>query len=185
MVPRAMRGYSAGPSSIVDNGYEWICVHCLFVPPNPPAQQPAPNPTAKQPTPQDPESEPNPDHPQDPDSARQKVRVVFDSASTFRGKALNDALLAGPVLYNQLPAVLIKFREGAFAFPAGIEAMFSRIRLTEEDAKYHRFLFQDRNSDVVNVYQMDRLTFGECSPSVAIYTLRRTGRDHGEDRPKC
>ena len=110
-----------------------------------------------------------------------KVRIVFDSAAPFRGKSLNDALLTGPVLQNSLAAVLIRFREGAVAFTADIEAMFSRIRLREADARLHRFLFQDPDSDIIDVYQMDRLTFGDkCSPFVAIHTLRRTALDYGE-----
>ena len=53
--------------------------------------------------------------------------------------------------------------------------MFSRIRLTKEDARYHRFLMTDPETGRVEVFQMDRLTFGDGkSPFVAMVTLHRT-----------
>ena len=70
-----------------------------------------------------------------------KLRVVFDSATVFNGKCLNDALISGPNLLNDLPTVLIKFREGAIAVTSDIKAMFSRRRMTRQDARYHRFLW--------------------------------------------
>ncbi len=46
---------------------------------------------------------------------------MFDAAAKYNGKSLNDALLPGPTLQNELPHVLTKLREG------DIEAMLSRI----------------------------------------------------------
>ena len=94
---------------------------------------------------------------------------------------MNDALLAGPVLQNEPPQVLTKFREGDVAFGADIEAMFSRIRLQKQDARYHRFLWKEKDSDVINTYQIDRLAFGDTSsPCEAIYVNRRAAKDFGQ-----
>ena len=41
---------------------------------------------------------------------------------------------------NDLPTVLIKFREGAIVVTSDIEAMFSRIRIKREDATFERLL---------------------------------------------
>ena len=38
-----------------------------------------------------------------------KLRVVFDAAATFRGKCLNDSIIAGPVLQPSLAAVITRF----------------------------------------------------------------------------
>ncbi len=76
---------------------------------------------------------------------------------------MNDALLPGPVLQNEVPQVLTKFREGDVAFGADIEAMFSRVRLQEGDARYHRFLWKEKDIDVMHTNQMDRLAFGDTS----------------------
>ena len=93
-----------------------------------------------------------------------KLRVMFDAAAPFHGRSLIDALLTGPALQTQLPQISVKFREGKIAFTADIEAMFSRIRLRSEDARYHRFLWREKGSDRLRLLQMNRLTFGDrCS----------------------
>ncbi|XP_028405773.1 uncharacterized protein LOC114528349 [Dendronephthya gigantea] len=113
-------------------------------------------------------------------ATEKKLRVVFDAAAKYNGKSLNDALLPGPTLQNELPHVLTKFREGDIGFAADIEAMFSRIRLREEDARYHRFLWREKDSIKVDTYQMNRLAFGDTSsPCEAIYITRRTAADYG------
>ena len=113
-------------------------------------------------------------------ATEKKLRVVFDAAAKYNGKSLNDALLPGPILQNELPNVLTKFGEGDIGFGADIEAMFSRIRLREEDARYHRFLWREKDSDKVDTYQMNRLAFGDTSsPCEAIYITRRTAADFG------
>ena len=88
---------------------------------------------------------------------KKKLRVVFDSAAPLKGKCLNDTLITGPNLMNDLPTVLIRFREGAIAVTADIEAMFSRIRMKKEDARYHRFLWRPPGSEDIITYQMDHL----------------------------
>jgi hypothetical protein len=113
-------------------------------------------------------------------ATEKKLRVVFDAAAKYNGKSLNDALLPGPTLQNELPHVLTKFREEDIGFGADIEATFSRIRLQEEDARYHRFLWREKDSDKVDTYQMNRLAFGDTSsPCEAIYITRRTAAEFG------
>jgi len=57
------------------------------------------------------------------------IRVVFDATAKYGGRCLNGSICGGPALQNPLPAVLIRFREGEYAWAADIKAMFSRIRL--------------------------------------------------------
>ncbi|KHJ42945.1 Pao retrotransposon peptidase [Trichuris suis] len=76
-------------------------------------------------------------------------QIVFDSSAMYEGRSLNSALLTGPALQNELRLVLLKFSEGSIAFAADVEAMFSRIRLHPEDARYHRFLWKDPESERV------------------------------------
>ena len=64
--------------------------------------------------------------------------------------------------------------------------MFSRIRLTKADARYHRFLMTEPTTGEVEVYQMKRQTFGDsASPFVAMATLHRTAEDYGGGRERA
>ena len=100
-----------------------------------------------------------------------KLRVVFNAP--FRGKGLNDALYVGPAWLNLLRQVLMKFRERRVAFTADIEAMFSRIRLTPTDARYHQFLWTDKETGQTITLHYDTLQSHQhySSSSVNIDTL--------------
>ena len=64
--------------------------------------------------------------------------------------------------------------------------MFSCIKLTHRDARYHRFLVKHDDEEEYPFYQMDRLTFGDGPFSfIAISTMHRRAEDHGNDREKA
>ena len=117
-------------------------------------------------------------HPQKP----HKVRVVFDGAASFKGTSLNDALLQGPDLTNNLIDVLLRFRWSPVCFTADIEAMFHQIKVPESDRDYLRFLWW---TDCDMAKQPDEYRFtvhpfgATSSPACANYALRRTALDHG------
>ena len=118
---------------------------------------------------------------------KKKLRIVFDATAEYKGKSLNNSMITGPKLQKELAEIFLKFRERPIAIGADIEAMFSRIRLTKDDARYHRFLMPDKQTGKIEVYQMNRLTFGDgASPFVAMSTLHRTADDYGgkQDRAK-
>ena len=109
-----------------------------------------------------------------------KFHIVLYTTAEFEGKSLNNSMLTRPKLQSELPEILLKFRERPIALGADIEAMFSRIRLTKIDARYHRFLMTEPTAEEVEVYQMNRLTFGDAaSPFIAMATLHRTAEDYG------
>ena len=76
-------------------------------------------------------------HPSKPE----KVRVVFDCAAKAGGIALNDLLLQGPDLATQLLDVLLRFREGEFAFTADVNAMFHQVKVPLEYRDFLRFFW--------------------------------------------
>ena len=119
--------------------------------------------------------------------ASSKMRIVFDSAATsFNGLCLNDHLWVGPKLQVEIPDVLTRFRESPVAFIADIEAMFSRISLTEEDARKHQFLWKFPGQSAITVLRMNRVAFGDGpSPFLAINTLHRTANDFGSKDPEA
>ena len=70
-----------------------------------------------------------------------KVRAVFDAASTFARTSLNEELLQGPDLINNLVGVLVRFRQDPVALIADIEAMFHQVRVVPQDNDALRFLW--------------------------------------------
>ncbi|XP_048586794.1 uncharacterized protein LOC116618440 [Nematostella vectensis] len=112
-------------------------------------------------------------------------RVVFDSAAVHDGICLNDCLEAGPSLHNDLPGVLMRFRERPVALAGDVSDMFCHVRLRTEDRKYHRYLWRDLETDKPpDVYEMNCLVFGdESSPCEANFAVQRTAEDNKEQWP--
>ena len=61
-----------------------------------------------------------------------KVRRVCEAAKRFRGYCLNEILMKGPHLLQNLIGILFKFREKRVALTADIEEMFLQIQLPEQ-----------------------------------------------------
>ena len=70
-----------------------------------------------------------------------KVRVVFDCAAKLRGTSLNDMLLSGPDLLQNLIGVLLRFRLGKIAFTLDIQVMFHHVKVLLADQKFLCFLW--------------------------------------------
>ncbi|XP_071490096.1 uncharacterized protein [Diadema antillarum] len=115
-------------------------------------------------------------HPHKPE----KVRVVFDCAARYRGTALNDQLLQGPDLTNNLAGVLIRFRQERVAFVADVQGMFHQVKVPVKDRDAMRFPWW-RDGDLSKEpteYRMTVHLFGATSsPSCAGFALRKTAED--------
>ncbi|KAL5011350.1 hypothetical protein ScPMuIL_009901 [Solemya velum] len=62
-----------------------------------------------------------------------KIRVVFDCSARYEGVLLNDCLLKGPDLTNDLVGVLCRFRQDSVAVVCDIEQMFYQFKVNKED----------------------------------------------------
>ncbi|XP_035917737.1 uncharacterized protein LOC118515143 [Anopheles stephensi] len=69
-------------------------------------------------------------------STTTKVRVVFDgSAKTTTGNSLNDVLLVGPVVQDELLTLVVRFRKYEVAVIADIEKMYRQVSVHPEDRR--------------------------------------------------
>ena len=68
-----------------------------------------------------------------------KLRVVVDCAALFKGTSLNDQLLHGPDLTNNLFGVLQRFRQESVALVSDIEGMFHQVKVDPQDSDALRF----------------------------------------------
>jgi len=112
-------------------------------------------------------------------------RVVFDSAAKQDGICLNDCLEAGPSLHNDLPGILLRFRERSVALSGDVSDMFCHVRLRPEDCKYHQYPWRDMDAQrPPDVYEMNCLVFGDkLSPCEANFAVIRTAEDFQEQWP--
>lgn len=106
-----------------------------------------------------------------------QIRVVFDSSAQCQGTSLNQVLLTGPNLTNDLLGILLRFRQGPVAVTVDIQQMFYGFYVRPDHRKYLRFFWykgNDMNNSLVK-YQMKVHVLGNTtSQAIATYALRKT-----------
>ncbi|XP_059221697.1 uncharacterized protein LOC131996228 [Stomoxys calcitrans] len=114
-----------------------------------------------------------------PESTTTKVRVVFNaSSSTSNGTSLNDVLLIGPVLQNDLTILILKWRFFQFVFNGDITKMYRQILVDEKHTPFQRILFRRSPNCPIQDYELKTVTFGvNCAPYLAIRTLCQLAED--------
>lgn len=119
---------------------------------------------------------------------KDQIRCVFDSSAKFGNISLNDVLLTGPDLMNNLVGVLMRFRKKRIAITADIKKMFYCFLVKLEHRIFLRFLWHKNNDIDMELvdYRMSVHVFGNSpSPAVATYCLRKTAEvsetTHGTD----
>ncbi|XP_055913226.1 uncharacterized protein LOC129946883 [Eupeodes corollae] len=122
-----------------------------------------------------------------PSSSTTKMRVVFDgSAKTTTGVSLNDTLLTGPVIQEDLFSIAVRFRFFAFVFTADISKMYRQIVLHPDDRCFHLILWRENESDKVKTFQLNTVTYGTASASyLATKTLQQLSLDEGKNFPNA
>ncbi|UYV69493.1 hypothetical protein LAZ67_6003792 [Cordylochernes scorpioides] len=117
-------------------------------------------------------------------SSTTKIRPVFDASCKDKGNlSLNDCLASGPNVIEQIPAILLKFREKAIGVIADIRKAFLQIEVKEEDRDYLRFLWW-KNNHQIQVFRHKRVVFGvTCSPyllgAVILHHLKGVSSEFG------
>ncbi|XP_058840964.1 uncharacterized protein LOC131696441 [Topomyia yanbarensis] len=114
-------------------------------------------------------------------STTTKVRVVFDaSAKTTSGFSLNESLLVGPVVQDDLIAIILRFRTYPVALVADIEKMYRQVLLHPEDTALQRILWRFSPEQPVQTYELLTVTYGMAPSSfLATRTLQQLANDEG------
>ena len=112
-------------------------------------------------------------------STTTKLRVVFDaSARSSSGVSLNDRLMVGPKVQNDLVNILTRFRTHPVALNADIAKMYRQLKLNPEDKDYHRFVWRESQNEPIVDYRMTAVTFGlASSPYQAQRVLKQLSID--------
>ncbi|XP_055614819.1 uncharacterized protein LOC129761137 [Toxorhynchites rutilus septentrionalis] len=122
-----------------------------------------------------------------PSSTTTKLRVVFDgSTATSTGVAINDALMSGPTVQNDLTSILLNFRCFKHVFTVDIPKMFRQVRVLPPDTAYQRIIWRYDRSKPLAVYELQTVTYGLApSPFQATMALRQASEDYKEEFPRA
>ena len=109
---------------------------------------------------------------------------MFDCAAKYHGVSLNDNVLQGPYLTNNLIGVLCRFRQYPVALIADMEAMIHQVCVNLEDVNALRFLRWPNgnfSSQPVDYQMLVHLFGGLWSPSCSKFALKKTAEDNAYD----
>lgn len=120
------------------------------------------------------------------ESKSTKLRVVFDgSARTTSGVSLNDLQMKGPVIQDDLWAILLRFRQHAYVVTADIAKMYNQVRVAPEQCRLQRILWRDKPEQELSVYELGTVTFGlTSSPFLAIRCLFELSKECQNGKPE-
>lgn len=113
------------------------------------------------------------------DSTTTKLRVVFDaSCKSSSGISLNDALMVGPTVQEDLFSIMLRFRLHRYAFTADIEKMYRMIDVDPQDRPLQRIIWREANYQPLKIFELSTVTFGTSSaPYLATKCLQKLAHD--------
>lgn len=121
------------------------------------------------------------------ESTSTKLRVVFDaSRKSSSGVSLNDKLIVGPTIQQDLLSIMIRWRKHQIAFTADIEKMYRQVRISDSDTDYQRIVWRSSPLMPLQDYRLQTVTFGVSSaPFLAIRTLQQLAIDESTKYPEA
>lgn len=113
-------------------------------------------------------------------SVTTKLRVVFDgSCNTDRGIALNDILMVGPTIQEELFDILLRFRKHNYVFTADIAKMYRQVSIVEDQRDLQRVVWRSDSSQAIKHYRLNTVTYGTSAASfLAVRCLQQIAFDN-------
>lgn len=117
------------------------------------------------------------------ESVTTKLRVVFDaSTKSDSNVSLNDTLMIGPMLQEDLFSNIFRFRHHKYALTADVCKMYRQVRVAEEQTRYQRILWRTNPSEGIATYELKTVTYRTASASfLAVRCLQQLARE-AQDR---
>ncbi|CAG7837087.1 unnamed protein product [Allacma fusca] len=119
-------------------------------------------------------------------STTTKVRPVFDASAHEKGSpCLNDCLEKGPNLIEDLPIIIIRFREKKVGVVADIAKAFLQLSLAIKDRDFLRFLWwEDYAKKTIVVLRHRRVVFGVSSSPFLLGAVIQFHLNHAPEQLK-
>ncbi|XP_062542350.1 uncharacterized protein LOC134210317 [Armigeres subalbatus] len=122
-----------------------------------------------------------------PESSTTRLRVVFDaSAKSASGHSLNDLLMVGPPVQDNLFDIVLRFRLYTYAFTADVSKMYRMVDMHPSDTKYQRILWREDSSKPLKELELSTVTYGTAAaPFLATRCLNQLAEDEKECFPEA
>lgn len=116
-----------------------------------------------------------------------KLRVVFNgSFITSNGVSLNDILLVGPQLQEDLFSIITRFRKHEFVIIADVEKMYRMVKVTETQRDMQRIIWRYDTTQPLSHYRLNTLTYGTAPASfLVIRCLHECALENAENFPEA
>ncbi|XP_071581394.1 uncharacterized protein [Temnothorax nylanderi] len=118
-------------------------------------------------------------------STTTKFRVVFNGSSkTDTGISLNDALMVGPNLQEDLFSILARFRTFLIALTADVNKMYRQVLVDPSHTPLQRIFWRKTINELIKIYELLTVTYGTSSAAFeAIEAMRKLAEDYAERYP--
>ncbi|XP_047019136.1 uncharacterized protein LOC124629667 [Helicoverpa zea] len=117
------------------------------------------------------------------DKETTKVRVVFDASCKYsNGRSLNDDLMVGPSLQDELRHIIMRWRVHRICIVSDIIKMYRQVLVNRQDTPLQRILWRDSPEKETKAYELITVTFGTASaPYLAVKALQQLAVDECGD----
>lgn len=114
-----------------------------------------------------------------------KFRVVFNASSlSDTGISLNQTLMVGEKLQDDLADQIDNFRRYPVAITADIAKMYRQIDVHPADRKFQKIFWREKPTDPLLSYELNTVTYGQaCAPHCAVRSLQQCIKDYQDYYP--
>lgn len=122
-----------------------------------------------------------------PDSSTTKLRVVFDaSAKSTTNYSLNDILMVGPTVQDDLFSVIVRFRIHVYVITADITKMYRQIQIAANDQRFQNIIWRNNPGSPLQIFQLSTVTYGTASaPFLATKCLQQLATEEEHEFPRA
>ncbi|XP_049294153.1 uncharacterized protein LOC125769462 [Anopheles funestus] len=123
-----------------------------------------------------------------PSSSSTKLRVVFDGSAKAAPSdvALNQALMVGATVQNDIFVILIRFRKHVIVFTADISKMYRQIKVVPAHSCFQRIFWRTDPALPLRVLELTTVTYGTaCAPFLATRCLLQLSYDEAMRFPRA
>jgi len=116
-------------------------------------------------------------------SSNTSTRVVFDgSCRSCNVLSLNDTLLVGPTIQQDLYSIVLRFRTYQIAFSTDIAKIVRQVRIHQDDRKLQRILWRISSEEPLRTFELSMVTYGTApAPYLASRCLQQLAEDESKN----